>query len=274
MNILKTEKQVAVIAGLTEGLSIRSVERMTGIHRDTIMRLGVRVGEACGEYMNKSFRDLVCNHIEIDEIWGFVGKKQNRLTDQDNPREKGDVYTFVSLDKATKLVPSFHVGQRTGYDAQIFIDDLSGRVQNRIQLSSDAFNAYVDAVERGFGCEIDYGQIVKVYDSADLPERSRKYSPARICSSNRVVITGSPKEKICTSHIESQNLTMRMHCRRLTRLTNAFSKKIENFKSAVALHFGYYNLVKTHKTLRTTPAMAAGVSDKLWTVEDLVNLCA
>jgi len=272
MNVLKTEKKIACIAALAEGSSIRSVERMTGVHRDTIMRLGVRVGKACTDLMHETMHDLECNHVQVDEIWGFVGKKQARVAKTDNQRENGDVYTFVALDQDTKLVPSFHVGQRSLYDATVFMEDLAGRVKNRIQLSSDGFNAYVQAVERGFGCEIDYGQIVKVFSASEIQQR--RYSPPRICATNTETIVGKPREKICTSHIESQNLTMRMHCRRLTRLTNAFSKRLDHFTAAIGLHFGYYNFVKRHNTLRMTPAMAAGVTSSQWSVADLVDIAA
>jgi len=269
-NILNTEKQAAVIGALVEDMSIRGIERMTGIHRDTIMRLGVRVGESCTAMMDAAMQKLSCNDIQLDELWAFVGKKQRNIETHEDSFQ-GDQYTFVALDRDTKLVPCFRVGKRDKATAVDFLQDLHGRLANRVQLSSDAFKAYAEAVERGFGSEVDYGQIVKVFTATDLGQR--RYSPPDIFSSSRHTIQGNPdRSRICTSHIEAQNLTIRMHCRRLTRLTNAFSKKLENFKAAVGLHFAYYNFVKVHGSIRCTPAMAAGVASSPWTVNDLVSL--
>lgn len=271
-NILPLEKQVMAIHALCEGNSIRSIERMTGIHRDTIMRLGIRVGEACQAMMDAAFRDLDINQVQVDEIWGFVGKKKERIKPQDNRAEVGDVWTFIALDPETKLIPSFVVGKRDNYHATVFMEDLAARLKNRVQLSSDGMTAYVQAVERGFGHEVDYGQIVKTYSVTNLTNQG-KYSPAEVIKTERAVITGSPDRRlISTSLIEKQNHTLRMHCRRLTRLTNAFSKKLGNFKAAVALNFCYYNFVKIHGSIRMTPAMAAKVTDRIWSVEDLVKL--
>jgi len=266
-NFLSTEKQVTAITMLTEGSSIRSVERMTGIHRDTIMRLGVKVGEACGKMMHETMRELPCQKIEVDEIWGYVGKKQRNVEESDSS-SMGDVWTFVAIDPETKAVPSFLVGKRDHLSTRAFVDDLSSRMTNRIQLSSDAMSHYLSAVEEAFGGEVDYGQIVKTYCSS---ESEGRYSPPKIESVKRTMLVGK-SHRISTSMIERQNLTMRMHCRRLTRLTNAFSKKLENFRAAVALHFAYYNFVKMHSSIRATPAMALGVSSRLWKVEDLVGL--
>jgi IS1 family transposase len=266
-NILSIEKQTAAIGALSEGMSIRSIERMTGIHRDTIMRLGVRVGEACGKFMDETMQGLPCQKIEVDEIWGYVGKKQ-RMVGATDDASLGDVWTFVAIDPETKVVPAYLVGKRDFNSTNLFIGDVSSRMKNRIQLSSDALTHYAPAVEKAFGVDVDYGQIVKIYRS---PAETGRYSPPEIESIKRTVITGQP-HRISTSMIERQNLTMRMHCRRLTRLTNAFSKKLENFKAAVALHFAYYNFVKVHSSLRVTPAMAVGVSSRLWTVADLVDL--
>ena len=270
-NHLKTEKKITIISALTEGCSIRAIERMTGIHRDTIMRLGLRVGTACHKLMDERMRDLRCNHIQVDEIWGFVKMKQaNVKENQKYFARTGDAYTFVALDTDTKLVPAYRIGKRTRYHATEFMRDLASRMHNKIQLSSDSFSAYCNAVERGFGCEIDYGQIVKTFRASEL--ETRRYSPPAIFTASRSAICGQPERKITTSHVEAQNLTMRMHCRRLTRLTNAFSKKLVNFKAAIALHFAYYNFVKRHNTLRMTPAMAAGVSQSQWEIADLVKL--
>jgi IS1 family transposase len=272
-NNLKTEKKVQVIALLCEGSSIRAIERITGVNQNTIMSLGRRVGEACAKIMDEKMRNLDCKHIEVDEIWGFVGAKQR------NARKAGaygDVWTFIALDAETKLIPSFISGKRDSYHAKAFMSDLAGRVKNRVQISSDALKAYEDAIERGFGSEVDYGQIVKTYSLSvpgNVPAAIR-YSPAEVVQVEKTVITGMPDvNRITTSHVEKQNHTLRMHCRRLTRLTNAFSKKLENFQAAVALNFCYYNFCKMHKALRMTPAMAAGIESSHWTVEELVKRC-
>ena len=270
-NVLPMEKQTMAIHALAEGTSIRSVERMTGIHRDTIMRLGVKVGESCASLLDEKMRNLELTHIEIDEIWGFVGKKQNKRWTSD-PREFGDCWTYIALDAKTKLIPSYVVGKRNYYNTQAFMYDLSSRLKNRVQLSSDGMQSYLEAVERGFGAGVDYGQIVKTFASDESVPKG-KYSPAEVVSVSKTVLMGSPVEsEISTSHVEKQNHTLRMHCRRLTRLTNAFSKKLENFKAAVALNFAYYNFVKTHGAIRCTPAMAAGVMPSALTVRDLVEM--
>jgi IS1 family transposase len=266
-NNLPIEKQAAVINALCEGASIRSTERITGVNRQTVMRLGVRVGEACGKMMDEAMRNLPCEKIEVDEIWGYIQKKQRMVKDGDDP-SFGDAWTFIAVDPDTKAVPSFLVGKRDYDSTQRFVADVAGRMRNRIQLSSDSMQHYIDAVEKGFGGEGDYGQIVKIYRS---PAETGRYSPPEIESVKRSPIVGEPS-RISTSIVERQNLTMRMHCRRLTRLTNAFSKKLENFKAAVALHFAYYNFVKIHSSIRVAPAMALGVSSRLWSVADLVDL--
>lgn len=270
-NLLPLEKQIAVISSLAEGSAIRAIERITGIHRDTIMRLGVKIGDGCARVMREQMKELDCRVIQMDEIWGFVGKKQKNTNEADKRAGLGDVWTFVAIDAETKMVPCFHVGLRTQYDATIFCEDLAKRVSRRPQLTTDGLAAYVSAVEAGFGCEADYAQLVKTYGSADQ-EGQRRYSPAQLASIKKWVVSGTPDETlISTSYVERQNLTMRMHMRRLTRLTNAFSKKLENFKAACGLYFAYYNFVRIHKSLRMTPAMAAGVTDHIWTVEELIK---
>ncbi|PIV24369.1 MAG: IS1 family transposase [Deltaproteobacteria bacterium CG03_land_8_20_14_0_80_45_14] len=270
MNILKTEKQEMVIGGLVEGSSIRSIERMTGVHRDTIMRLMVGVGNTCEKIMNTSMRNLTCKDIEVDEVWSFVGKKQRHVGPMVNPNMVGDFYTFIVLDSETKLIPTYKVGKRDLPTAQAFISDLSSRLSNRIQLSSDKLKAYVEAVETVFSADIDYGQIVKSYEAE--PIGPGRYSPPKVISVLKEYITGNPDfNKICTSFVERQNLTVRMQMRRFTRLTNAFSKKLENLKTAVALHFTHYNFERIHGTLRMTPAMAAGVTKELWSIRDLIE---
>jgi IS1 family transposase len=272
-NNLKTEKKVAVIAMLCEGASIRAIERITGVNQNTIMSLSRRVGEACAKIMDEKMRNLTCKQIEVDEIWGFVGAKQKNAK---RAGAYGDVWTFIALDADTKLIPCFISGKRDAYHAKAFMSDLASRVSNRVQISSDALKAYEDAIERGFGSEVDYGQIVKTYSLtvAGNAPASVRYSPSEVVQVEKTVIAGTPDvNRITTSHVEKQNHTLRMHCRRLTRLTNAFSKKLENFQAAVALNFAYYNFCKTHKALRMTPAMAAGIESSHWTVEDLVKRC-
>ncbi|MDP3072728.1 MAG: IS1 family transposase [Opitutaceae bacterium] len=264
---LTPEKQAVAIGALCEGNSIRSVERMTGIHRDTVMRLGVRVGEACRDLMDETMRELPCKKIEVDEIWGFVGKKQRNMTAEDSP-ELGDVWTWVAIDPESKAVPVFRVGKRDASDANAFMADIAERTTNRLQLSSDGLGVYPGAVEAAFAGEVDYGTIVKSFHTSE-PEG--KYSPGEIQATKRTTVCGE-SFRTCTSYVERQNLTMRLHMKRLARLTLGFSKKLENFKAATALHFAYYNFVKTHSTIRCTPAMALGVSSRLWKVEDLVAL--
>lgn len=273
-NVLPLAKQVAVISALAEGNSIRSIERMTGIHRDTIMRLGVKIGDGCARLMDGKMRELDSRVVQMDEIWGFVGKKQKNASAADRRKGLGDVWTFVAIDAESKMVPCYRVGLRDGYNADCFVQDLANRLSRRPQLSSDGLSAYVDAVERGFGSEVDYAQVVKTYGASELSDQ-RRYSPATLTSIKKIVVSGTPDETlISTSYIERQNLTMRMHMRRLTRLTNAFSKKLENFKAAVGLYFAYYNFVRVHKSLRMTPAMAGGVTDHVWTVEELLKAAA
>jgi len=271
-NILPIEKQITVIGALAEGQSIRAIERLTGVHQDTICRLGVKVGNAGARIMDEQMRGLTCATIQMDEIWGFIGKKQKNLRPGDEAKGLGDVWTFVSIDAATRMVPNYFVGKRDGYSANCFVSDLAERIDNeRVQISTDALAAYTDAIERGFGANADYGQIVKTFGNADI-EGQRRYSPPDMVRIRKGVVSGRPEWKdISTSYIERQNLTMRMHMRRLTRLTNAFSKKLENFKAAVGLHFAYYNFVRLHKTLLMTPVMAGNVTDHIWTIRDLVE---
>ena len=272
-NILSREKQIAVIGALAEGSSICAIARLTGIHGDTIGRLAVRVGKACERIMDEQMKNLNCEQIQMDEIWGFIGKKQANLKPGDKEKGLGDVWTWVAIDADTRMVAGYRVGKRDSYNAKCFVDDLASRLNGRPQISTDALAAYDDAIERGFGANASHGQIVKTFASSELA--ARRYSPPEILHVTRTVVSGNPDPKrISTSYVERQNLTMRMHMRRLTRLTNAFSKKLENFKAAVALHFAYYNFVRIHKSLRVTPAMAAGVTHKVWTIADLVDAAA
>jgi IS1 family transposase len=238
-NVLCKDKQIAIIGALAEGSSIRSIERLTGVHRDTIMRLGVEVGKGCEMLLDSKMQDLDCHYLQFDEIWGFIGKKERHVRVDDDP-ELGDVWTYCAIDAETKLVPTFKVGKRNRATTTAFVQDVASRLRNRVQISTDALHGYVEAVEQSFGAEVDYGQIVKVYthDAAHHPERH--YSAPSFASAMRRPITGSPDmELVSTSYIERLNATTRLHMRRLTRLTLAFSKKLENFEAAVALHFAY-----------------------------------
>ncbi len=243
---------------------------MTGVHRDTIMRLLVRVGEGCERVLDRIMRDLPSDTIEVDEIWGYVGKKQRHLTEGDDPDRLGDQWTFVAIDADTKVIPCFVTGKRDLPTAQRFVDDLASRLRNRIQLSSDGLAAYLWAVERTFGTEVDYAQCIKEYETeAAGPGR---YSPPRVKEITKKVINGQPDTtRISTSYVERSNLTIRMSNRRMTRLTNAFSKKIENHKAAMALHFANYNLCRIHRTLRMTPALAASATDHVWSFDELLD---
>lgn len=269
-NVLSTDKKIAVIGALAEGSSIRSIERITGVHRDTIMRLGVKVGQGCTALMDETMQDLPCTRLEMDEIWGFVGKKERNVR-LDEGAPVGSVWTFCAIDADTKLVPAFKVGDRDTATATAFVQDVASRMRNRVQISTDGLRAYVDAVERAFGSEVDYAQIVKVYGHEET-SNNRRYSAPEFVSSEKKIITGDPDLKlVSTSYVERLNATTRLHMRRLTRLTLAFSKKRENFDAAVGLHFAYYNFVKRHNTLRCTPAMASGVTHTTWSVGDLVE---
>jgi IS1 family transposase len=275
-NNLTTEKKVQAISMLAEDSSIRAIERIIGVHRDTIMRLGVRVGEACAKIHEGKMRDLSCQNIQVDELWGFVGKKDKAVIDSETG--VGSVWTFIAIDSDSKLIPSYLVGQRDGDHTKAFIADLASRIKNRVQISSDGLQAYIDAVIIGFGRgNSDYGQIVKTYSVSHLgnfKEAAKRYSPAEVVKVERNTICGTPdRDLISTSHVEKQNHTLRMHCRRLTRLTNAFSKKWENFEAAVALNFAYYNFCKIHGAIRCTPAMAAGVESSQWSVAELIERC-
>lgn len=269
MNILAAEKQHAVIGALVEGMSIRSAERMFGVHRDTIMRLSVRVGQACGAMLDRELQNLTCRHLQMDELWCYVAKKQRRIGPKDDPRLVGDFWTFVAIDTETKLVAAHLVGKRDEMTTRAFVDDLASRLKGRVELSSDMFGAYLDAVKASFGPNVDYGQIVKHYQAE--PVGPGRYSPPRVSSTSTEGVIGWP-ENICTSHVERMNLTTRMSLRRFTRLTNAFSKRADNLKAAVALHFAHYNFVRVHGSLRVTPAMEAGVAKRAWTVAELVAL--
>lgn len=270
MNKLKQDKQEAVIRCLVNGSSVRATERITGVHRDTILRLLVRVGDNCQRIMDRELRHLNCRHVQLDEIWGMVGKKQRHLTKDDDESRLGDFWTFVAIDADSRLVPCYRIGKRTIGTATEFVADLASRLDNRVQLSTDGLKMYVAAIDSVFGADVDYAQIVKSYEAEAVgPGR---YSPPRVKRVDRSPILGSPDpRRISTSYVERSNLLMRMSIRRMTRLTDAFSKKLENFVAAVSLHFAYYNFVRIHKSLRVTPAMEAGVTGRVWSLNNLIN---
>lgn len=270
-NVLSADKQIAIIAALAEGSSIRSIERITGIHSDTIMRLGVRVGKGCEMLLDCKMQDLDCNFLQFDEVWGFIGKEERHVSVDDDP-ELGDVWTYCAIDSETKLVPSFKCGKRTLETTTEFVQDVASRMRHRVQISSDAMHSYIEAMEQAFGADVDYGQCVKVYAHNAAQHPDHKYSAPSLTSAHRRPIAGTPEmEFVSTSHIERLNGTTRLHIKRLSRLTLAFSKKLDNFKAAVALHFAYYNFVRRYATLRCTPAMATGIERDFWSVADLVE---
>jgi len=273
VNRLTAQKHVQVISALVEGMSIRSVVRMTGVSKNTVVKLLEDIGNACAIYQDKAFRNLKCHRIECDEIWSFVHAKEGHL-----PKELqgvfgyGDIYTWVAIDAETKLVPCWNVGRRDAQSGMAFIKDLGERVTTRFQLSTDGFKLYLTAVEETFGADIDYGMVVKIYGVTE-DDTKKRYSPPKCIGCEKEVVAASPDMNlISASYVERQNLTMRMGMRRFTRLTNGFSKKIENHMHAIALHYMYYNFVRIHKTLRCTPAMEAGITKKLWSIEDIVAL--
>lgn len=275
-NVLPIDKQITVVSSLCEGSSIRSIERITGIHRDTVMRLGVKIGQGCTALMDAKMRNLECARLEMDEIWGFIGKKEKHLRTGDNP-QLGNVWTFCAIDAHTKLVPAFRVArERDVESATAFVTDVASRLKNRVQISTDGLQAYVAAIEEAFGIHnIDYGQIIKTYGTEESVEAQGRYSAPKIDKSEKKGVFGYPDwDFISTSYVERLNATTRLHMKRLARLTHAFSKKRENFEAAVGLHFAYYNFVRRHNTLRCTPAMAAGIEPSFWSVGDLVEACA
>jgi IS1 family transposase len=270
MNKLTRDKQAQVIAALVEGTSINATVRMTGVAKNTILKLLAGLGTACAEYQDKALRNLKCERIQCDEIWQFCYAKEKNVPEE--LRDKfgiGDVWTWVAIDADTKLVPSFTLGNRDAETARTFIEDLAGRLANRVQITTDGLRVYLDAVEGAFGADVDYAQLIKIYGTS---QEETRYSPAECIGCETRVISGRPKtEHISTSYIERQNLTMRMGMRRFTRLTNGFSKKIENHFYAVAIHFMHYNFCRVHKTLRVTPAMEAGIADHVWTMKELIT---
>lgn len=272
MNQLTKEKRTQIIKCLCEGLSIRATVRMTGASKNTIVKLLSEVAIACSEYQDKTLRNLSCKRIQCDEIWSFCyAKEKNVPYDKRGEFGFGDVWTWTALDADTKLIVSWRVGDRNAWTAQHFMYDLAGRLANRVQLTSDGHRTYLDAVEAAFGNNIDYAMLVKLYGQDRDTEAT--YSPAKVISCRAVPISGRPDPKdISTSYVERHNLSMRMSMRRFARLTNAFSKKVENHISALALYFMFYNFCRIHQTLRVTPAMEAGIADHVWEIEEIMAL--
>ncbi len=275
MNKLSNEKRAQILSVLCEGMGVNAATRITGASKNTVLKLLADAGEACAKYQDEAMQNLNCKRIEADEIWSFVGMKQKNVPEElQGTFGLGDVYTWTAIDADTKLIPCWHVGTRDADSAYAFIHDLASRLANRVQLTTDGHKAYIEAVEDAFGADIDFAQLIKMYgNQGQSKEDSRRYSPAECTGTEKRHITGNPNIKdVSTSYVERQNLTMRMHMRRFTRLTNAFSKKLENHMHAISLYFMFYNFSKIHKTLRVTPAMAAGISNTLWEISDIVKL--
>jgi IS1 family transposase len=275
MNRLSTEKRAQIIGSPVEGNSIRATCRMTGVAKGTVTKLLVDLGAACADYQNATLVNLPCQTIQCDEIWSFCHSKAKNVP-QEHRGEfgYGDVWTWTAICADTKLVPSWLVGERTVEDAWAFMSDLQGRLANRVQLTTDGYRPYLQAVDLAFGDEIDYAMLHKLYGTADAAtHQERKYSPNVVTGIEIRTIKGDPDpSEISTSYVERQNLTMRMGMRRFTRLTNGFSKKVENLAHAVSLHYMHYNFARVHQTLKTTPAMAAGVADHRWTLREIATL--
>jgi transposase-like protein/IS1 family transposase len=269
---LPMEKAESILKLLVEGMSIRSIERVTSVHRDTIMRLLLVAGERSQRLMDSKMRNLNSRYLQVDEIWCYVGKKRRNVHSGDSP-ELGDQWVYVAIDAESKLVPSFRIGKRVRPDTAAFLWDLYHRMEGRTQLTTDGLNHYTVAVPECFGTDVDFAQLTKMfgdYGQFDTPEA--RYSPPRISGVISKVRQGDPDpDHISTSFVERQNLTMRMAMRRFTRLTNAFSKKLSHLKAAVALHLAFYNFCRVHSSLRVTPCMAAGISDHIWSLAELVG---
>jgi len=274
MNRLSKEKRAQILSVLVEGNSLRATARICDVAFNTVLKFVPEIGKACSEYQDKVFRNLDCKRVECDEIWSFVYSKQKNVP-QEHKGEfgYGDVWTWVAIDADTKLVVSWLVADRGASAASEFMRDLAGRLKNSVQLTTDGHKVYLNAVESAFGGEVDYAMLVKIYGPDSSPDSSKRYSPATCIGADKVVVSGEPDlSNVSTSYVERQNLTMRMNMRRFTRLTNGFSKKVENHSYAIALHYMHYNFCRIHKTLRITPAMAAGVTDHVWRTEEVLDL--
>jgi len=269
-NVLSRDKQLAILRCLVDGCSVRATERMVEVSRETVLSLLVRVGEGCEKLLDSTKRGLECEQLELDEIWDFVQKKQRHVKKDENPANVGDTWTFIALDADTKLIPAFRVGKRDAANTNAFVSDLAGRLTTRPQITSDGLALYIDAIEAAFGNNVDYGQVIKSYEAE--PAGAGRYSPPKVTSIEKAVVFGDPDlDSMSTSYVERQNLTMRMQIRRMTRLTNAFSKTVRNHRAATALHIAHYNFVRRHQTLRVSPAMAAGITQTLWSMDQLLT---
>ena len=271
VNRLSVSDRAAILGLLVEGNSLRATSRLADVSINTVTKLLVDLGAACSEYHHKNVRGVRVRRLQCDEIWSFVGAKQKHVRPEPRAEGWGDAWTWVALDADTKLCVSYLVGGRDGGWAREFMNDCASRVQGRIQITTDGHRVYLDAVEDAFGADVDYAQLQKIYGASDEPDT--RYSPAVCIGCDMKVVSGDPNPKhVSTSYVERQNLTMRMGMRRFTRLTNAFSKKVENHCAMVAIHFMYYNFGRIHKTLRVTPAMQAGLADRVWSLEEIVLL--
>jgi IS1 family transposase len=272
MNRLPISERVAILRGLTEGCSLRSISRMVGVSINTVTKLLVDAGRACARFQHDTMRNLTCRRLQLDEIWGFVYCKERNVDTATNPQPgMGSVWTWIGIDAETKLVPSWLVGLRDGEHARAFVCDLAERLVNRVQVTTDGLRAYVEAMEAGFGGEVDYAVLHKVYGNATADES--RYSPPECIGCQRQAVSGAPDLMgASTSYVERQNLTLRMRNRRFTRLTNAFSKKLENLEHSVALHFFVYNFITRHMSLRMPPALRARVTDHVWSFDELAEL--
>lgn len=271
MNQLTPERRAMVINCLVEGNSIRATVRLTGVSKNTITKLLSQVGAACSAYQDRAFRALTCKRIQCDEVWSFVGAKEKNTTEETKEKGWGDCWTWTAIDADTKLIPCWYVGTRDAGAAYHFMHDLAERLAHRVQLTTDGHKPYLVAVADAFGTDVDYAQLVKIYGEG--PKTEARYSPAQCMGAKKAVVSGSPEfAHVSTSHVERSNLTIRMGNRRFTRLTNAFSKKVENHEHMLALFFCFYNFCRIHQSLRVTPAMAAGVSSRVWEIADIVAL--
>jgi IS1 family transposase len=272
MNKLSAERRAQIIGMMAEGVSVRAITRMTGASKNTVIKLLRDAGLACSAFQDKTLRNLSSKRLQLDEIWSFVYAKQKNVPEhmKGNPGV-GDVWTWTAIDADTKLIPSWYIGARDGDAARAFVDDLAGRLSGRVQVTTDGHRAYLDAIEGAFGKGVDYAMLVKVYGQG--PEGQHRYSPPECIGCHPYKVTGKPDpDHVSTSFAERQNLSMRMGIRRFTRLTNAFSKKVENHAHAVSIYFMHYNFVRVHQTLRVTPAMEAGLADHVWTLEEVAGL--
>jgi IS1 family transposase len=274
MNKLNTQERARIISCLAEGCSLRATVRLTGFSRKGVSATLVNAGKACLEYHDKVMRNLPCKTVQVDEVWSFTYCKQANIPEAfKESKDIGDTWTWIAIDADTKLVPSWHVGDRSTVSAMQFIHDLKSRLTNRVQLTSDGYRPYKDAVEDAFGSEVDYAMLIKLFGKEHRFEN--RYSPPKCIGVRRRKISGKPDRKlISTSFVERQNMTLRMQNRRFTRLTNAFSKKIENHRYALAIHFMHYNFCRIHQTLRVTPAMEAGIAKHVWSLDELAALPA